>query len=355
MAESVMFGRRRGRLALSGLVALAALGSACASSGAVPRPFPGAPVVRQAPAPALPGLSASPGEAVVDTALALRGVPYRNGGDSPGGFDCSGFTQYVFAHHGVALPRDTRAQFDVGDEIASEAIEAGDLLFFSTTASGPTHVAIAISVDEFVHAPSSAGVVRVERRSLPYWSARYLGARRIRGGGSDRTRRPSGCAELTLADQASRRVAFEVADVEIVLRVPRRRLTDPHLLDLDAFERRIARWLRGQRLDEALRIGRKRAEARGNDPAEGGFEPGEVVLQKLQDSRVRSGLEVDLHHRSHLLEERVAVAVGGVGPVSAVNPSDPGQIGIDVIELVHDRVEPRDPVVLPSRIEALLA
>jgi cell wall-associated NlpC family hydrolase len=115
----------------------------------------------------------------VTTALGLRGVPYRNGGDGLDGFDCSGFTQYVFAQHGVALPRDTRAQFGVGDEIVNQEIEAGDLLFFSTTDSGPSHVAIAIGLDEFVHAPSSTGVVRVERRSLPYWSERYLGARRV--------------------------------------------------------------------------------------------------------------------------------------------------------------------------------
>ncbi len=169
------------RVSLATLVALAALAplamttAGCASSGAIPRPFPGAPVARPAPAP-----PAVPGEVVVDTALGLLGVPYRNGGGSPDGFDCSGFTQYVFARHGVALPRETRDQYRVGDEIPDEAIEAGDLLFFSTTSSGPSHVAIAMGLDEFVHAPSSTGVVRVERRSARYWADRYLGARRIK-------------------------------------------------------------------------------------------------------------------------------------------------------------------------------
>lgn len=165
------------RVSLATLVALAALAmttAGCASSGAIPRPFPGAPVARPASAP-----PPAPGQTVVDTALDLRGVPYRNGGGSPDGFDCSGFTQYVFARHGVALPRETRDQYRVGDEIPDEAIEAGDLLFFSTTSSGPSHVAIAIGLDEFVHAPSTEGVVRVERRSARYWSERYLGARRI--------------------------------------------------------------------------------------------------------------------------------------------------------------------------------
>ena len=53
---------------------------------------------------------------MADTALALRGAPYRNGGSDPTGFDCSGFVQYVFAQHGItALPRDVKAQFEVGD------------------------------------------------------------------------------------------------------------------------------------------------------------------------------------------------------------------------------------------------
>ena len=161
---------------LLALALLSMTAAGCASSGAIPRPFPGAPVARPAPGPPAPAL---PGQEVVDTALGLRGVPYRNGGDSLDGFDCSGFTQYVFARHGIALPRETRDQYWVGDEIPDEAIEAGDLLFFSTISSGPSHVAIAIGWDEFVHAPSSAGVVRVERRSARYWSERYLGARRI--------------------------------------------------------------------------------------------------------------------------------------------------------------------------------
>ena len=59
------------------------------------------------------------------------------------------------------------------------SIAAGDLLFFSTVAAGPTHVGIALGGDEFVHAPSSAGVVRVEHLSAAYWSQRFIGARRV--------------------------------------------------------------------------------------------------------------------------------------------------------------------------------
>ena len=72
---------------------------------------------RPAPAPPRGPRSAIDGYALVGTALALRGTPYRDGGTDPSGFDCSGFTQYVFAQHGVALPREVRDQFRVGKSV----------------------------------------------------------------------------------------------------------------------------------------------------------------------------------------------------------------------------------------------
>ena len=173
-------------------LAVSTLAGACASSGnAVPRPFPlpgnagtagtgssGSRARIQPPAP--PPVSSVDGYALVGTALSLRGAPYRNGGADPQGFDCSGFTQYVFAHYGVSLPREVREQFEQGKSVkAGEELAAGDLLFFTTVAPGATHVGIAIGGDQFVHAPSSTGFVRVERLSAGYWSARYLGARRF--------------------------------------------------------------------------------------------------------------------------------------------------------------------------------
>jgi cell wall-associated NlpC family hydrolase len=115
---------------------------------------------------------------VVGTALSLRGVPYRNGGTSPAGFDCSGFVQYVFGQFGVPLPRETRAQFRAGSRVGREQLRPGDLVFFTTVAPGASHVGIAIGDDQFVHAPSSRGVVRVERLSSDYWRRRFVGARR---------------------------------------------------------------------------------------------------------------------------------------------------------------------------------
>lgn len=162
--------RSLGALALF-LVTLVTAG--CASTGGVPRPQP-FPMPRSADSGRPPRL-----QGVVGTALALRGVGYRNGGADPSGFDCSGFTQYVFGRHGLELPREVRDQYRFGKAVRRDKRAPGDLLFFSTVAAGASHVGIAIGGDEFVHAPSSTGVVRVERLSSSYWSRRFVGARRV--------------------------------------------------------------------------------------------------------------------------------------------------------------------------------
>jgi cell wall-associated NlpC family hydrolase len=136
-------------------------------------PAPAPPPSAHGPRPAIDGY------ALAGTALALRGTPYRDGGTDLAGFDCSGFTQYVFAQHGVTLPREVRDQYRVGKAIKPDDLAAGDMVFFTTTAPGPTHVAISIGGDQFVHAPSTTGVVRVERLGSSYWGPRYLGARRL--------------------------------------------------------------------------------------------------------------------------------------------------------------------------------
>ena len=77
------------------------------------------------------------------------------------------------------MPRTVSEQYRVGEAVAPSALQAGDLVFFSTTAPGPTHVGIVIGGDAFVHAPASSGVVRVERLSATYWASRFIGARRV--------------------------------------------------------------------------------------------------------------------------------------------------------------------------------
>ena len=174
-------GCRRLRAAVL-ILGLAAAG--CAATGAVPQPFP-RPGGSGAPAgPAVaPGGTSIPhvtnGYAVAGTALGLRGIPYRNGGADPSGFDCSGFIWYVFGQHGVQVARTVSEQFREGVEVNPNTVEPGDLLFFNTQGAGASHVGMAIGGDEFVHAPSSRGEVRVERMSSQYWAARFVGARRI--------------------------------------------------------------------------------------------------------------------------------------------------------------------------------
>ena len=172
--------------------------TACASSGAVytPRPFPipggGGSTAIPAPAdpaaaPASPSSPASPaspagaadGYALSGTALSLRGAPYRDGGIDPSGFDCSGFVRYVYEQHGVPMPRQVRDQFRIGKTIDRDRLEPGDLVFFSTVAPGASHVGIVIGGDQFIHAPSERGVVRVESLTQRYWASRYIGAKRV--------------------------------------------------------------------------------------------------------------------------------------------------------------------------------
>jgi len=77
------------------------------------------------------------------------------------------------------LPRDVRQQFQSGTPVTPDRLAPGDLVFFSTVAPGPSHVGISIGGDEFVHAPSSAGVVRVEHLNSGYWSPRLVGVWRV--------------------------------------------------------------------------------------------------------------------------------------------------------------------------------
>lgn len=131
------------------------------------------------PAPPVPGRGNADGYALSGTALSLRGAPYRNGGVDPNGFDCSGFVRYVYQQHGVPMPREVREQFRVGKNVDRGRLEPGDLVFFSTVAPGASHVGIVIGGDQFIHAPSERGVVRVENLSSQYWSTRYIGAKRV--------------------------------------------------------------------------------------------------------------------------------------------------------------------------------
>ena len=107
------------------------------------------------------------------------GVPYRNGGSDPSGFDCSGLVQWVFARHGAMLPREVKDQYRVGRPVDLRDVSPGDLIFFETVSRGASHVGVVIGEGRFIHAPSSNGVVRVEPYTANYWIRRFVGARRL--------------------------------------------------------------------------------------------------------------------------------------------------------------------------------
>jgi cell wall-associated NlpC family hydrolase len=111
---------------------------------------------------------------VVRFARRFLGVPYVYGGSSPsGGFDCSGFTRYVFAHFGLSLPHYTYGQFDLGHWVPRRALRPGDLVFFY----GVGHVGLYIGHDDFIHAPHTGS--RVSVASLSSYAAAFVGARRL--------------------------------------------------------------------------------------------------------------------------------------------------------------------------------
>lgn len=118
-------------------------------------------------------------------AMSFLGVPYKYGGsNADSGFDCSGFTRYVFEHSlGLVLPRraDEQASSNALTEVRVDELKPGDLVFFNTMKRAFSHVGIYIGDNKFIHAPRSGAVVRVEDMRLDYWTKRFNGARRAPG------------------------------------------------------------------------------------------------------------------------------------------------------------------------------
>lgn len=114
-------------------------------------------------------------------AVGLIGTPYRFGGNTPQqGFDCSGFTSYVYREAlGLPLPRTANEQFHTaGPPVAKDELTTGDLVFFRQGRGRIDHVGIYVGEGRFIHAPSRGGRVRIDVLAAPHWARIYQGARR---------------------------------------------------------------------------------------------------------------------------------------------------------------------------------
>jgi cell wall-associated NlpC family hydrolase len=121
----------------------------------------------------------------VPTALRVAeaqvGAPYRYGGASPAGFDCSGLVHYSFGLAGIPVPRTAASQQRAAAPVALGALEPGDLVFFRINGGTTDHVGIYAGRGHFVHAPSSGGVVGYALLSDPFFAPRVAGAGRFDG------------------------------------------------------------------------------------------------------------------------------------------------------------------------------
>ncbi len=126
---------------------------------------------------------------ITSYALALIGVDYRFGGNTPDqGLDCSGLIRYVFQQAtGISLPRSAREQARVGQSIKRDDLQPGDLVFFNTRRFQFSHVGLYIGDNRFIHAPSTGGSVEVSNLDNRYWQKAFNGARRVVAGLPDVT------------------------------------------------------------------------------------------------------------------------------------------------------------------------
>ncbi|QMV42542.1 C40 family peptidase [Cohnella cholangitidis] len=131
----------------------------------------------------------------------LIGIRYDYGGTTKSGFDCSGFTGYVFNELGIDLPRTSRDMFswEKATKIATEDLRPGDLVFFNTSGNGVSHVGIYVGNNNFAHAASKG--VTITSLDESYYAKRYLGARRV------------------MSDETYKKVATEPEAVEVAAAV----------------------------------------------------------------------------------------------------------------------------------------
>ncbi|WPB58475.1 C40 family peptidase [Xylophilus sp. GOD-11R] len=119
---------------------------------------------------------------LVVNAMGFIGVPYRRGGASEAGVDCSGFVRTIYEQTvGLMLPHRASEQAAVTQKIDRSELKPGDLVFFNTMRRAFSHVGIYVGDNKFIHAPKPGAKVRVEDMRIGYWNGRFDGARRVEG------------------------------------------------------------------------------------------------------------------------------------------------------------------------------
>lgn len=117
-------------------------------------------------------------QSVLNYAAQFLGVPYVYGGSTPSGFDCSGFTSYVFKNTVGSIPRVAQAQYDATTRVSRDDLLPGDLVFFGSSTSSISHVGIYVGSNQFIHAPNTGDVVKYSSLTGSY-ATRYQGAGRV--------------------------------------------------------------------------------------------------------------------------------------------------------------------------------
>ncbi|WP_010237372.1 C40 family peptidase [Clostridium arbusti] len=116
------------------------------------------------------------GQVIVSYSEKFKNVKYSWGGESPRGFDCSGFTKYVYAHFGISLPHNAAEQYNYGKPVNKNSLQPGDLVFFGKTDESIYHVGIYIGKGNFINAPKEGESVKITALS---YMPDYYGAKRL--------------------------------------------------------------------------------------------------------------------------------------------------------------------------------
>lgn len=159
----------------AGLLPLVSLHFVGCGTVPVSAPVTSSPTVNAVPEPARAPVRMD----IINHARDMIGKPYRFGGTTPRGFDCSGLVFYSYQKAGITVPRTTREQYQLTQPVPEDQLQPGDLLFFRLNKSSASHVAIYVGDGEFIHAPSTGK--RVTRTSMndPFWRPRLVRTGRL--------------------------------------------------------------------------------------------------------------------------------------------------------------------------------